>query len=1065
MEEIVIYKSSAGSGKTFTLVLAYLKIVLAQPARYRSVLAVTFTNKATEEMKNRIIDTLARLATQPEAALVGDAMYQQLQAHFAGRTDPDFAIPRQARQVLNFILNDYSNFSVSTIEHFFQRIVRAFAKELNVPLGYGVEMRQQEVLQELVDSLLLDLGPAQPGLEAVFSAYLTRELAEDKGWNVDRDLRNLGGEIFQEAFQQLQRAHPGPEDRHAATLRAAQTIDKIVWRTEQRLKSLAQQALSLLESLGLTPDSFKGGKSSSKALYFPKILLGKYAPTDPQRQAVDDPSAWIGKTQTAAQEAALAAGLMDFYREIIATYDDPGYHSALALRQTMYSFGLLQDLEARLVDYRQEHGLLLISDTTDLLARVIQTYTDAPFVYEKVGTRYQHYLLDEFQDTSDAQWHNLLPLVRDALSQGLGSLVVGDAKQSIYRWRNGNMQLLLSGVEAQVRATGQTARVEALQANYRTAADIVRFNNAFFTWAAAYLAGLFPPAGASLIEAAYADVVQEAVRTQVPGWVSIEAFPSQRAKGDEAGFSWREAAMARCLELVRQLRAEGFEGHEICLLVRKNAEGVALAQYLQAEGEAVISAESLLIDSHPRVRLLTALLQAVLASDDTLAEVELAYYHARLVAGETPGHDLFAGPDRLREGLAAFQVARPALRRLPVYACVERLCRLFPLLSEPNAYVQGFLDACLEYATTEDGGLAGFWDWWEEMREKRAIATTPDPGSVQIITIHKAKGLEFPVVILPFCDWELKPKANTTLWVETDWAPVADFGFAPVKISEALTASHFASDYGAEVLMSYLDNLNLLYVALTRPQYRLYLLTEAVSPGKSGLTRVAQLLNVFWSQASLPLGEAGDAAPLAFWHGEALGRDALYAREGKTRPSREASLDLQPNDRPLVNLDEALRIRFSANQFLATGILERHDAIAAGELIHEALAGIGTANDIPAALDRLQLQGTITAGQRPELETQLQRIIGLPAVADWFSGQWAHRAEAEILTPEGRSLRPDRVMTRGTEAVVVDYKAGTAQAKYQQQVRTYMNALRAMGYTQVSGFLYYVQMGVVEAVG
>ncbi|RMG74909.1 MAG: hypothetical protein D6722_01830 [Bacteroidetes bacterium] len=1078
MEEVVIYKSSAGSGKTFALVLEYLKIVLRTPGAYRHILAVTFTNKATEEMKGRIVQTLDRLSSAPPDELAADPMYRELQAHFATQPEIARAIPQQARRVLDNILNDYANFSVSTIDHFFQRIVRAFAQELQIPLGYGVEMRQDEVLEELVDGLLLELEPGDSGLYQVFMAYLRRQLGDDKGWNVDRALRDLGKEIFKEEFRARQRTHEEkqdpdvPFDRHEVTIALAREIETLIAQTEAKLKQIAREAIALLERHGLTPSSFKG-KTRSKARYFEKILAGVYQPTEAQARNIDVEGEWVGKSEKGALREALLStlygGIMDAQQQAVALALGPEYRSALILRQTIFSFGLLQDLQARLKIYREENNLLLISDTNELLRPVIETYSDAPFVYEKVGTRYQHYLLDEFQDTSDAQWRNLRPLVMDALSQGLGSLVVGDAKQSIYRWRNGDMKLLLQGVEADVAAFQQRARLKVLEANYRTSADIVGVNNVFFGWAAEYLASMFPEGGGDLIRLAYADVKQKPTKTDIPGWVAIEAFPSKTETEEGLTLSWKDQARRRCLALIQSLRNEGFAGEDICLLVRKNAEGTELAEYLQAAGESVVSADSLLVDNHPRVRFLTALLQALLAENDVVSQAELVYHHARLVREVAPDHTLFSQPEGWEEALAGFAQVRTRLRRLPVYACVERLCQLFPILAEPNAYVQGFLDACLEYATTEDGGLSGFWAWWEEVRGKRAIATTPDPGAVQIITIHKAKGLEFPVVILPYCDWELPPKPNSILWVESEWPVLAPFGFAPVSISSHLEHTHFEPAWRFETLMSYLDNLNLLYVAMTRPQYRLYMLTERPSEkkgkGNAEPKRVAALLEAFYGQQPLPIGTAPEDEPLVFVHGEKVDRARLYQLEGKKPDHERSPLELQTIAQPLLALNEALRIRFSSNQFLATGVLDRQEAIAAGELLHEALAYVGTEADIPAALDRLQMQGTIRAGQRAGLVEQLTRIVRLPAAQAWFSGQWAYRAEAEILTAGGRSLRPDRVMTRGTEAIVVDYKSGSAQAKYHRQVRTYMAALREIGYTEVTGFIYYVQMGEVEEVG
>ncbi|GAB4420713.1 MAG: UvrD-helicase domain-containing protein [Bacteroidia bacterium] len=1055
MDKLLIYKSSAGSGKTYTLVLEYLKLVIADPASFRYVLAVTFTNKATEEMKARIISTLSMLATRDETSLRQEPIWQTLQAHLAAQ-DLDAGVQQQARKVLNHILNDYSSFAISTIESFFQRVVRAFARELDLPLAYDVEMQQQAVLDRLVDEMLLDLGQDE-ALTRLLQGFVRRNIEKEKTWLVDREVRKLGMEIFKETFQRLAATEPAdsdPADNIERTLALAGSIREIRHRFEAHMTALGRRGLDLMAAYGVSEADFKYGKSGPAAHFRKCAEKGDYTPGDRARQACDDRSAFIAKSNKAPLmpqlEAVLDAGLEGLLRDLVDHYDTFGaeYRTAVEVEKNIYSFGLLRNLQDRLATYRRENRQLIISDTGLLLRQVIGEEQDAPFVYEKVGTRFRHYLLDEFQDTSEMQWLNLLPLIRDALAYGRGSLLVGDVKQSIYRWRNGDMRLLLHRAEQEAAAMGQEATVRHLADNWRTAAEVVRFNNAFFEVAAELLGR--DRHDDPLFVQAYDQIAQRPRRDQMPGYVSVMLLPGRT---DEAGESWKEAACARTLDIIHDLLADGFAGHEITLLVRKNQQGAELAAFLQQHGIKVVSADSLLIDSAPQVRLLAGLLRYLVQEENPLARASLRHYYARVVLDQSPDHARYTGD---AQAYALLDQHAATLRRLPVYACVARLVRLYPVLAQPNAYVQGFLDAALEYTTGMDGGIDGFLEWWDEQRGRRVIATAPDPEAVQVMTIHKAKGLEFPVVILPFAEWPLGPETRDFLWVEPQHPPFDAFPFLPVNPVKGLADTYFDAALAEEETLSALDNLNLLYVAFTRPQYRLYVMGK--QPGKQpGLSATAGLI---WQVLADPRLEGRSSeGPFHFEAGRTCPRDQLGRDDHADGPG---GLPLRDNPDPLAPWEQAARIRLHAGRYLPTQL--RQERIAAGELIHEALAHVRTRADIPAAVGRLRALGRLHGGQVPEVQAHLDRVTSLEAAAAWYEPGWDIRNEAEILLPDGSLLRPDRVMLRGTSAIVVDYKTGPPRRTYAAQVQQYRDALRALGYTDVGAFLYYLSAGIVEAV-
>ncbi|MEL6676651.1 MAG: UvrD-helicase domain-containing protein, partial [Bacteroidota bacterium] len=466
---ITIYKSSAGSGKTFTLVLEYLKIVLANPSLYRNVLAVTFTNKATEEMKNRIIQVLSTLAHASAVELSANSYYQKLEEHFEGMEDlpmPHLSLQDRALLVLQKILNDYSNFSVSTIESFFQRIVRAFARELQIPLGYEVEMKQDVVLREIVNRTFMEIRGDGSELEKLFTRFAESNIEEEKSWNIDREVLDLGEQVFKEKYQQLVNDYEGTTISPKEVSELAKELQKIKYEFEGQMARFGERAEKIMHTYGLEVDDFLQKKRGPMAflLRLKQQPPLKFDHVNPQsssylRKLLNGEGAWASKTAPRADqvEAAAETGLNPLLDEINGyTYKNlPAYAAALQALSKVYAFGVLSELQSKLQEYRREHGQLIISDTSFLLNKVVAEQEDSPFIYEKVGNRYDHYLLDEFQDTSDMQWRNLFPLILESVANGKKGLIVGDVKQSIYRWRNGNMRLLMRAVEDKMAAFGR----------------------------------------------------------------------------------------------------------------------------------------------------------------------------------------------------------------------------------------------------------------------------------------------------------------------------------------------------------------------------------------------------------------------------------------------------------------------------------------------------------------------------------------------------------------------------------------------------------------------------------
>ncbi len=1056
MNSLTIYKSSAGSGKTFTLVLEYLKLIILNPYRYSNILAVTFTNAATNEMKKRIIQQLMELATSSEEEQRENIVFLKLEQHFQeNHIELSHPIDQQARRALDNILNDYSNFSVSTIERFFQRIVRAFTRELNIPMGYEIEMQQAQVLEYIIGDMLLEVG-TNKDLTNLLKQFLDYNLSEDKSWNIHLMLRKLGSQVFKEQFQQLNVQKPLDTSHIQHIQEIAGEIIRIRREFEQHMCSLANEAISILNRFDLPLDAFKYKKSSVPSYFYRVQDKLDFDPKKRAREGCEELEAWMkpGSEREEDFYAAIQAGLIDWLNEMVSYYDEgiDAYQTALTVSGSIYSFGVMYDLQQKLSDYRKEYHQLIISDTSYLLSMVLDGGTDPPFIYERVGTRYMHYLLDEFQDTSDMQWSNLFPLLREAMSQSEPdaqphNLIVGDVKQSIYRWRNGNMDLLNRKVEQQVQsAFGERPREEFLTDNWRTAKDVVEFNNTFFQHSVEYLGKELDLEEGSDLHQAYRNIVQHSTKNHIRGFVGIEFFEHEKRISQPEGVSWIELAMGRTLELIQELMDEGFKESDITLLVRRNSEGIQLAQFLQKNRVKVVSAESLLLMRNDKVILILAYLKYLVFGDDEIAEATLQYHLSQMNGELQTDHLSFLSGIGKRLLVEIF-ASREQLLRMPVYDCISYLIHRLRGLHEPDAYVLSFLGAVLEYTQLQDSSITGFLDWWEDQKSSRAIASVDEQDAVRIMTIHKSKGLEFPVVILPFADWSLKPKVGDFIWIEKpDKAPYDQFEYLPVKVSSKLDNSYFKDHYRDELIASYIDNLNLLYVAFTRSEHRLYILTKDYAGKAKQISQVAHLINFVIREG---MNMATNEEKMITW-----GKKESYER--KTRDLEQETVTLKTLEHAGLDHQPRISIRFSSNMYLPTDIRQRSEQILAGELVHEALAHIYSVEDITVGVKHVLHKGLISSEESDFMEKLLQEVVLHPDAAHWFSGLWEVKNEAEILYENSTILRPDRVMIHKGKAVVVDYKTGDPYVSHHIQVQKYMYALKTMGYILVEGYVYYL---------
>ena len=1069
---LTIYRASAGAGKTHKLTGEYLTLLFSAPGAFRRILAVTFTNKATDEMKSRIVAELHNLAS--------GAPSDYLQALMQRYELPEARLRKQAHQILIALLHDYSAFNISTIDRFFQQITRAFSREIGLQGGYNIELDTNLVLNEAVDELMNDLAkPEHKELLGWLISFAEDRIEEGKGWDFRQEILSLAGELFKESYKAFYRAQACQSDNKQNLSRYKENLYKVIQSKENQAKRIGEEAMRLMKQHGLEPTDFAGG-SRSPLLLFQVWAKGELkAPSDTFRGLADQPEAYSTKKASADLKEqiseAVADGLNDCVKQVIDLYEGmTDYFTAKEIVRDYYTLGILTDVAQQINAYREKNNVMLIADTTELISKVIEG-SDTSFIYEKTGTQVDHYMIDEFQDTSGMQWDNFRPLVGESMAQGLDNLIVGDVKQSIYRFRNSDWTLL----DQQVRQdfNGDEVAEETLKDNWRSCHHVVAFNNALFTIAPMLLQQHYNESleSSSLSQEEQMRFNLQLMRAYDKSYQRIPPRFAQQAGHVRIDFledseesDWEEQALAQLPETLQQLQAHGYALRDIAILVRKKKEASQVAKTLLTYKEEhpespyrydILSDEALYISGSPTVRFFIAVFRFLCNPRDKALR-RLAVYSYRVMCGT------FSTADSDQEQWASqlLGYARHAL-----YELTEALFRLVADHISPSeqAFAQAFLDKVAEFTQKERADLNEFLKWWDESGCQQTIAAPEGQNAVRILTIHKSKGLGFKAVVLPFCGWELDHKWHApTLWCEPKEAPFNQLPLVPIRYGKGLSITHFATDYFQERLNVYMDNLNTLYVGLTRAKEELVLFApkpKAASKGKKEET-LSSIGDLLWRSLQLTVahtreGEALESLPAHF--DLEVGRFEWGDWWTTTQKHNEQTVEEIPMERIVsISPDERLHLRLHGKSYFFDNTRRKH-----GTLMHEVLSRIRTVDDIRQAVEGYRMEGVINHEESTLLVDKLSRLLDTPEATEWYDGRYRVLNEVEILFGSGLAKRPDRVMLRGDEVVVIDYKFGQRKLKaHQAQVREYLRLIREMGYKTVSGYIWYVELGKIETV-
>ena len=1036
---LTVYKASAGSGKTFALAVQYIKLVVQNPQSYRNILAVTFTNKATEEMKMRILSQLYGIWKQlPDSEVYMQEVCRRLDA------SPQF-VSERAGVALNLLMHNYNHFRVMTIDTFFQSVLRNLARELDLTANLRIGLNDTQVEEMAVDQLIEDLKTTDVLLQWILN-YIMENISDDRSWNVIGQIKQFGKTIFRDYYKEISKQLDEKlKDEHFFDT-YTRKLREVCQAAKANMQAYADAFFDQLEAEGLTYEDLSYGKTGV-AGFFLKIQNGIFDDSIEGTRVTDclgQPEKWYKKTHEQRELIhSLADGPLGSLLRL-AVEERPRqwllYQSATLTLRHLNQVRLLSSIEKKVRNLNDEANRFLLSDTQKLLNALISD-SDSPFIFEKIGTQLEHVMIDEFQDTSTVQWQNFRILLLETMSHtGSENLIVGDVKQSIYRWRSGDWRLL-NDIEQQFPT--QMIQTEPLKTNRRSERHVITFNNAFFKEAAhlEYLKLQDQPE-AEQLQRAYQDV-EQIIPDAKPqtGYVRIELLTAD---------NYQEQTLNNLVETVGELQSHQIPQNKMAILVRTNSYIPLIAKYFAEHMPevSIVSDEAFRLDASRTVNILIHALKLISKPNDQLTRAFLE----KACGDLTP--------------LQPFLDIQS--QNLGLYEITERLFAALHLdcIDGQGAYVCAFFDQLRQYTAENPATIDDFLRYWESDICSKTIQSDQTDG-IRIISIHKSKGLEFDYVLCPFCDWQLEKNGNV-LWCHPGEVPFNELPLAPIDYSlKGMKGTIYEADYHHEHLQNVVDNLNLLYVAFTRACSGLIVI------GKRGAKNSrSEIIEQVLSTLSIGTlaGLQDEGSILTFEYG-----DIPTFLQPVDKEKTVANPFLQPSEPLHVDITSHQSIaefrQSNQSRDFINGDDEQptSDYIHLGSILHRVFSTIRTTADIDTALHDLESEGILYDKQLTleRITTMLRRRLEHPKVAEWFSDRWTLFNECTILSIEGDEVierRPDRVMTDGKEWIVVDFKFGHPREEYHDQVRQYMQLLSAMGHQNIRGYLWFVYSNKIEEV-
>jgi len=1070
-QPLKILQASAGSGKTFSLTAHYLTLLFSGDNKYREILAVTFTNKATEEMKTRILEVLLGLAKGNPSKKIED--YRKIILLAYPILNPQ-ELQFKADKIYRKILHDYSRFSVSTIDGFVQKVIRGFAFELGLNADYNLEMNYDKVKDDLVNKLDEALDHNKQLLQWIIDLAIER-ISDNKSWNYKFELYNLIGEIFSERFQIFEDAISalGLENIDELFKNYISITKAEIKNFEEELVSLATEANEALNVIGVETEHLKG-KSRSPLAKIILVARGDFSKIEPLFNLIDEPEEWFQKNANFPEAYDTVNPIL---QKLKAHYLKhlPNYSLAIAFNKNLYYLRLMQEIAVLLKEYRAENDNLLISDAQKLISGITEDAGDNPsFIWEKVGNRYRNFLFDEFQDTSTSQWGSFKSLLTNAMatpSQDLiDHLIVGDTKQSIYRWRNGDWNILHKHARLDVGA--ENVLEESLEENYRSAENIITFNNFLYKAIPLTLQNELnenlatKPDSISkwwqeqhyqqIITDIYGGSTQNfATNTLKGGTIKIKKFGKDHAP-HEARFTetvFRDIALDDIVEEINYLKNEQqYALKDIAILVRSNSEALLTVKKLMEHSLPVLSGDALLISNNSAIQLIINTLKVLIGLEAQTALYKancIALYHS-LHQKEIDANYYFNLSNKPLSTLTRVLPVElcenwQSWLQLPLPELVEILIESYGLknLTANLPYLLAFRDLTASAAKLGEKGIISFLTWWEEDGIKKSLPSPEGADAIQIITIHKSKGLAFRAVFVPFCNWEIKGKPNSTFWVSSEETVYKELKGIPLKYNEALADSAIAKAYYEELLYNNMDALNMLYVATTRSKDYLYIATMA--------------------KKELKLSNMGDVINFTF--------DEQFDESGVYEIVEPVTVESKKDDSNFINLTSYPTTTRLSELYVPSA--EKHlkhlvnieKSGRKGSLLHDILASASNKNEVEDYTTNLVLQGIIKEEEKQKLTDSALEVLNNPELQAIFANASESIVEKNIIDANGKLHRPDRVLINAEEVIILDYKFTLEESdKHIEQVNNYRTLLSEMGYQNIKTYIFYAVKGKLKLI-
>lgn len=1042
-KNFIVYKSSAGSGKTFTLVKEYLKIALndssIKPHLYKKILAITFTNKAAAEMKYRILDALKNISENNTKGI-----------ELAGILSKELNIPahelnQRASILLSEILHNYSDFAISTIDSFTHKIVKTFAYDLKLPVNFNIETNTADFYQKVISGLIAKVGQ-NPELTDLLVKYVTSNAEDNNGWDPESKLTEFSSLMQKEdAELNLDKL----KKLNTQELKAFQKeINEFIQAFKAVLKEAGIKAVRIIEENHLTDNNFTYSKTGPQRIFYKwkNVTNEKHSDLISKRtlEAIAK-NKWANNANTKEENLkieAIAPILSEIASDTFNYINENGkyYNLYSLIEKNIYSIILVNELKLISEEFKAEEQIVFISEFNSKISNIVSE-EPAPFIYERLGDRYQHYLLDEFQDTSTLQWMNLLPLIDNSLGMGKFNLIVGDGKQSIYRWRNANVQQFNilpdiqnpqnnSVIEERKESLERNYGLEILNTNYRSLKEVVNFNNSFFD----FLPNIILSEQFSSI---YHNQAQEIKKNQ-GGYVSLQYGKIEKEALDELTYS-------NITQYITNALSHGFEYRDICIIVRNNNSGNKIANYLIEQSIPVISSDSLLLKNNPEINCIVNFLKHLNNPSDLISAASVLNYCFINNDAYQRIYDALFQSKSLIHALNKFglTVSNEAFYQKNVFDVCVYIISLLKLETKNPQYLRFFLDEVNDYLVNKTGSINDFIIWWEKRKNQASLIIPEGVNAVKIMTIHKSKGLEFPIVILPFFNWETYTSTNA--WVDLEKFKT-QLPIGVLNITKSISDAGLEDVYELEKNEQYLDNLNLIYVAFTRAVERLHIVCY-----KSKTYRKETISD--WIENYIE--NCTNTTKEGFLEFGKLERKSSESHTVALKSFDISELKIN-NNSDLIKIKGSHKLKTSEE----SGI-----AIEYGIKMHYILSEIGSVNDINPVLNKMIDTGIITSGEKESLINKIESFVNHPLISKYYLGNYKYKNESELITETGELLRPDKVIYSQDEVVIIDYKTGQPDLrKHSAQMKKYSDALLKMGASKIKSILVYLDENKIELV-